>query len=94
MKLTDLITSYKDLLPEPSERYAEIIRIVAPENRPVVESFNLAAAVGNPESAPKLQPLDTVRIFGRYDFEAAPGIHGARRGAPSGGATEVRGRRT
>jgi protein involved in polysaccharide export with SLBB domain len=72
MKLTDLITSYKDLLPEPSERYAEIIRIVAPENRPVVESFNLAAAVGNPESAPKLQPLDTVRIFGRYDFEAAP----------------------
>lgn len=72
MKLTDLITSYKDLLPEPSERYAEIIRIVAPENRPVVESFNLASAVGNPESAPKLQPLDTVRIFGRYDFEAAP----------------------
>jgi len=72
MKLTDLITSYKDLLPEPSERYAEIIRIVAPENRPVVESFNLAAAVGNPERAPKLQPLDTVRIFGRYDFEAAP----------------------
>ncbi len=72
MKLTDLITSYKDLLPEPSERYAEIVRIVAPENRPVVESFNLAAAVGNPESAPKLQPLDTVRIFGRYDFEAAP----------------------
>ncbi len=72
MKLTDLISSYKDLLPEPSERYAEIIRIVAPENRPVVESFNLAAAVGNPESAPKLQPLDTVRIFGRYDFEAAP----------------------
>src|SRR2546426_12277620 len=30
MKLTDLIGSYKDLLPEPSEHYAEIIRIVAP----------------------------------------------------------------
>jgi len=29
MKLTDLIPSYKDLLPEPSERYAEIIRIAA-----------------------------------------------------------------
>jgi len=72
MKLTDLIASYKDLLPEPSERYAEIIRIEPPENRPVVESFNLAAAIGNPERAPKLQPLDTVRIFGRYDFEAAP----------------------
>jgi polysaccharide export outer membrane protein len=72
MKLTDLITSYNDLLPEPSERYGEIIRIVAPENRPVVESFNLGAAVRHPESAPKLQPLDTVRIFGRYEFEASP----------------------
>lgn len=72
MKLTDLIASYKDLLPEPSDRYAEIIRIQAPENRPVVEGFQLAAALEHPESAPKLQPLDTVRIFGRYDFEAAP----------------------
>jgi polysaccharide biosynthesis/export protein len=72
MKLTDLIPSYSDLLPEPSERYGEIIRIVAPENRPVVESFNLAAAVAHPESAPELQPLDTVRIFGKYELEAAP----------------------
>ncbi|HET7208393.1 MAG TPA: SLBB domain-containing protein [Terriglobales bacterium] len=74
MKLTDLISSYKDLLPEPSERYAEIIRITAPDNRPVVESFNLGAALDHPESAPKLQPLDTVRIFGRYDLEAVPEI--------------------
>jgi polysaccharide export outer membrane protein len=72
MKLTDLIPSFSELLPEPSERYAEIIRIEEPENRPVVESFNLAAAMKNPESAPKLHPLDTVRIFGRYDFEALP----------------------
>ena len=72
MKLTDLITSYKELLPEPAESYAEIIRIVAPENRPMIESFNLAASMEHPESAPKLQPLDTVRIFGRYDLEASP----------------------
>jgi protein involved in polysaccharide export with SLBB domain len=72
MKLTDLLPSYSELLPEPSERYAEIIRIEEPENRPVVESFNLAAAMKNPESAPKLHPLDTVRIFSRYDFEALP----------------------
>src|SRR5229473_880624 len=72
MKLTDLISSYKDLLPEPSERYAEIIRIQGPDNRPVVESFNLAGALGHPESAPRLQALDTIRIFGRYDFEATP----------------------
>jgi polysaccharide export outer membrane protein len=74
MKLTDLISSYKELLPEPAERYAEIVRIAQPDNRPVVESFNLAAALAHPESAPKLQPLDTIRIFGRYDLEAAPEI--------------------
>lgn len=72
MKLTDLIGSPSDLLPEPSERYAEIIRIELPEYRPVVESFSLAAALAHPENAPKLQPLDTVRIFGRYDLEPAP----------------------
>ena len=72
MKLTDLIGSPSDLLPEPSERYAEIIRIEPPDQRPVVESFSLAAALAHPESAPKLQPLDTVRIFGRYDLEPAP----------------------
>jgi len=74
MKLTDLVSSYKELLPEPAERYGEIVRIAGPENRPVVESFNLAAALEHPESAPKLEPLDTVRIFGRYDLEAAPEI--------------------
>ncbi|MGB6495598.1 MAG: SLBB domain-containing protein [Candidatus Acidiferrum sp.] len=74
MKLNDLISSYKELLPEPAERYAEIVRIAGPENRPVVESFNLAAALEHPEIAPKLEPLDTVRIFGKYDLEAAPEI--------------------
>ena len=72
MRLGDLIASSGDLLPEPSGRYAEIIRIQPPDNRPVVESFSLAAALANPASAPKLQPLDTVRIFGRYDLEAPP----------------------
>ncbi len=74
MKLTDLVSSYKDLLPEPAGSYAEIVRITAPANRPVVESFNLAAALEHPESGPNLEPLDTVRIFGKYDLEAAPEI--------------------
>lgn len=74
MKLTDLVGSYRDLLPEPSGRYAEIIRIAAPDHRPVVESFDLAAALEHPEGAPKIYPLDTIRIFGRYDFEALPEI--------------------
>ncbi len=74
MRLTDLVSSYKELLPEPAERYAEIVRIAGPDNRPVVESFNLATALEHPERAPKLEALDTVRIFGRYDLEAAPEI--------------------
>ncbi len=72
MHLTDLIGSYKDLLPEPAEHYAEIIRLRQPDWRPVVESFDLQAALANPPMSPKLEPLDTVRILGRYDLEAAP----------------------
>jgi protein involved in polysaccharide export with SLBB domain len=74
MKLSDLIGSYKDLLPEPAPHYAEIVRLNAPDFRPSVESFDLSAALDSPASAPKLQPLDTVRIFSRYDFEPAPEI--------------------
>jgi protein involved in polysaccharide export with SLBB domain len=72
MKLTDLVSSYSDLLPEPATKYAEIIRLNAPDYRPSVESFDLAAALADPAAAPKLEPLDTVRVFGRYDFQTPP----------------------
>jgi polysaccharide biosynthesis/export protein len=74
MRLTDLLMSYADLLPEPSTRYAEIIRLEPPDYRPVVESFDLAAAFAHPGEAPKLKPLDTVHIFGKYDFEPDPEV--------------------
>jgi len=74
MKLTDLVTSYADLLPEPSTRYAEIIRLRAPDYHPVVETFDLAAALEHAEKAPTLEPLDTVHIFGRFDFEPDPEV--------------------
>jgi polysaccharide biosynthesis/export protein len=74
MKLTDLISSYSELLPEPATKYAEIIRLNPPDYRPSVESFDLAAALSNPASAPKLEALDTVRIFSRYDFENPPTV--------------------
>jgi polysaccharide export outer membrane protein len=74
MKLTDLISSYKDLLPQPATSYAEIIRLEPPDYRPRVDDFNLARALADPAAAPKLEPLDTVRIFGRYDFEDAPTV--------------------
>jgi protein involved in polysaccharide export with SLBB domain len=74
MKVSDLIRSYADLLPEPAGHYAEIVRLNAPDYRPSVESFDLAAALANPANAPKLQAHDTVRVFGRYDFEPAPQV--------------------
>ncbi|MGH9825278.1 MAG: SLBB domain-containing protein, partial [Blastocatellia bacterium] len=72
MRVTDIISSYKDLLPEPATKYAEIIRLNAPDFRPSVESFDLATAFADPSKAPILHPLDTVRIFSKYDFENPP----------------------
>src|ERR1700688_2918290 len=74
MKVTDLIRTYADLLPEPAGHYAEIVRLNPPDYRPSVESFDLAAALANPANAPKLKAHDTVRVFGRYDFEPAPQV--------------------
>jgi polysaccharide export outer membrane protein len=74
MRVTDVISSYKDLLPEPATQYAEIIRLNAPDFRPSVESFNLDEAFANPSQAPSLRPMDTVRIFSRFDFEEPPTV--------------------
>jgi protein involved in polysaccharide export with SLBB domain len=74
IKLTDIVTSYQDLLPEPAAHYGEIIRLNAPDFRPNVVSFDLAAALKDPASAPILEPLDTVRVFSRFDFEPAPTV--------------------
>jgi len=74
MKLTDLVASYKDILPEPAAHYGEIIRLNPPDFHPTVVSFDLASAMADPAAAPALQPLDTVRIFSRFDFEPAPTV--------------------
>ncbi len=74
MKLTDLVANYKDILPEPAAHYGEIIRLNAPDFHPTIVSFDLAGAMKDPSSAPSLQPLDTVRIFSRFDFEPAPSV--------------------
>lgn len=74
MRVTDVIASYKELLPEPATGYAEIIRLNAPDFHPSVESFDLADAFANPEQAPALKAMDTVRVFSRYDFENPPTV--------------------
>ncbi len=74
MKVTDLIRSYKDLLPEPYKQHAEIIRLKKPDNTPEVLAFNLGDALAGKDQDLTLQPFDTVRVFGRFDFEDAPVI--------------------
>jgi polysaccharide export outer membrane protein len=72
MKLTDLIHSYSDLLPEPYSQHAEVIRLQSPDYTPVVLAFNLGDALADKEQDLTLKPFDTVRVFGRYDFEDLP----------------------
>jgi protein involved in polysaccharide export with SLBB domain len=67
-KVTDLISSYDDLLPEPADR-AEIVRLHPPDFVPVVIPFNLPAVLSKRVEAPSLEPFDTVRIFGRYETD-------------------------
>lgn len=72
MKVTDLITSYKDLLPEPSITHAEIIRLSLPDYAPEVLTFNLGDALAGKDQDLVLKPFDIVRVFGRFDFEDPP----------------------
>ena len=74
MRVTDIIASYKDLLPEPANQYAELIHLNPPDFHPTVESFDLASALAHPSQAPVLQAMDTVRVFSRFDFENPPSV--------------------
>lgn len=69
IKVSDLIGSYADLLPEPSDR-GEIVRLSPPDYSPSVISFNLRDVLEKRQDAPALQPFDTVRVFGRYEADA------------------------
>lgn len=72
MKVTDLIKSYNDLLPEPYKAHAEIIRLREPDYSPEILDFNLEDAMAGKDQDLVLKPFDTVRIFGRFDFEDQP----------------------
>jgi polysaccharide export outer membrane protein len=74
MKVTDLIRSYKDLQPEPYKQHAEIIRLNQPDNSPEVLTFNLGDVLDGKSQDIPLKPFDTVRVFGRFDFEDNPVI--------------------
>lgn len=69
MKVTDIISSFDDLLPEPADR-AEIVRLNPPDMTPLVIGFNLREMLDKKDPPPALQPFDTIRVFGRYDTDA------------------------
>ena len=68
MTLGDLVRSYQDVLPEPSD-HGEIVRLRAPDYRPETIEFNLPQVLIGNESV-HLQAFDTVRLFGRYEADA------------------------
>jgi protein involved in polysaccharide export with SLBB domain len=68
MKLTDVLRSYQDLLPEPADR-GEIIRLLPPDLRAEAISFNVPDVLSGNEEI-KLRPFDTIRITGRYEADA------------------------
>jgi protein involved in polysaccharide export with SLBB domain len=69
LKVTDIITSFDDLLPESADR-AEIVRLNPPDMNPLVIGFNLREVLDKKVPAPSLQAFDTIRIFGRYETDA------------------------
>ena len=68
MRLSDVLHSYQDLLPEPASM-GEIVRLVPPDLHVQTVEFNLAdALIGNGDIS--LRPFDTIRVLGRYDADA------------------------
>ena len=68
MRLSDVIRSYQDLLPEPASR-GEIVRLVPPDLHAETINFDVPEVlIGN--SNVDLQPFDTIRVFGRYQSDA------------------------
>lgn len=72
MKVTDLIHSYSDVLPEPYNQHAELIRLGGADRSPQIIAFNLGDALAGKDQDLVLKPFDTVRVFGRFDFEDPP----------------------
>ena len=68
MRLTDVVHTYQDLLPEPAGR-GDLIRLVPPDLHPETIQFDVAdVLIGN--TTLSLQPFDTIRIYGRYEADA------------------------
>lgn len=68
MRLSDVLHSYRDMLPEPAAS-GEIVRLVPPDLHAEVIDFSVSdVMIGNANI--DLRPFDTIRIFGRYEADA------------------------
>jgi protein involved in polysaccharide export with SLBB domain len=68
MRLSDVVRSYQDLLPEPAP-HGEIVRLVPPDLHAETIDFDVPdVLIGNANI--DLQPFDTIRVFGRYQVDA------------------------
>jgi len=68
MRLSDVLRSYEELLPEPAS-HGEIVRLMPPDLHPETIDFSVPdVLIGNGNV--ELRPFDTVRIFGRYEVDA------------------------
>ncbi len=68
MRLSDVLRSYQDLLPEPAA-HGEIVRLVPPDLHAETIDFNVPdVLIGNANA--DLRPFDTIRVFGRYQVDA------------------------
>lgn len=75
MRLSDVLHSYQDLLPEPAA-HGELIRLVPPDLHAENIAFNLPDVLIGNDNLP-LQPFDTIRVFGRYEEDTPTvTIHG------------------
>ena len=68
MDVGALLKSYNDVMPEPAD-HAEVVRLQPPDYRPQVIEFHLNEVLDGTDPV-ILQPLDTVRIFGRYEIDS------------------------
>jgi protein involved in polysaccharide export with SLBB domain len=68
MRLSDVLHSYRDMLPEPAA-HGEVVRLVPPDLHAETIEFNVPEVlIGNANL--DLQPYDTIRILGRYEIDA------------------------
>ncbi len=76
IRLSSLISSYDDLLPEAFMRHAEIIRSAKPDLHKEIIPFDLGGLLaGDPSQDMLLQDLDRVKVYPAWEKEAFPEVH-------------------